>query len=83
MEEYGKINEVLNNIRLFDQNRKQGVIPFFDVCFIGMNSGDINQDNLVLKIFLEEGIQILVAHSFSKIMSLYGKNNQNKSKNYR
>jgi len=39
-----------------------------------MKSGDIEKDNLVLQIFLEEGLQMLVAHSFSKIMSLYGMN---------
>ena len=52
--------------------RQRGLIPFFDVSFLGMMTGDIDEDNLVLQIFLDEGLQIIIAHSFSKIMSLYG-----------
>ena len=48
------------------------MIPFFDVSFLGMMTGDPEKDNLVLKIFVEEGLIVLIAHSFSKIMSLYG-----------
>ncbi len=49
------------------------MIPFFDVSFLGMMTGDVEKDNLVLKVFVEEGLVVLIAHSFSKIMGLYGK----------
>jgi len=54
-------------------HRERGVIPFFDVSFLGMMTGDVEKDNLVLKVFVEEGLVVLIAHSFSKIMGLYGK----------
>ena len=40
---------------------------------MGIKSGSIEKDNLVFQIFIEEGLPIFVAHSFSKLMSLYGK----------
>jgi len=52
--------------------KERGVIPFFDVSFLGMMTGDPEKDNLVLKVFVEEGLVVLIAYSFSKIMSLYG-----------
>jgi len=47
-------------------------VPFFDVSFLGMMTGDTEKDNLVLKVFVDEGLKVMIAHSFSKIMSLYG-----------
>jgi len=63
------IEEWKNLARLM---KERGVVPFFDVSFLGMMTGDTEKDNLVLKVFVDEGLKVMIAHSFSKIMSLYG-----------
>ncbi|XP_031477675.1 aspartate aminotransferase, mitochondrial-like [Nymphaea colorata] len=46
--------------------------PFFDVAYQGFASGDPEKDARAIRIFLEDGHKIACAHSFSKIMGLYG-----------
>jgi Aspartate/tyrosine/aromatic aminotransferase len=45
---------------------------FWDLSFLGLRSGDIYKDAEVLKLFADQGHQMIIAMSFSKIMSLYG-----------
>ena len=47
-------------------------MPFFDVAYHGLCSGDIEKDVLPIRQFAEDGHLMLVSQSFSKNMSLYG-----------
>ena len=51
--------------------RRRGLIPFFDIAYQGFGSG-IDADAFALRHFAAEGIDFLVASSFSKNFSLYG-----------
>lgn len=48
------------------------LFPFFDSAYQGFASGDLKRDAQSIHIFLEEGLQMLVAQSLAKNMGLYG-----------
>ena len=52
--------------------KKNELIPFFDLAHQGFVTGDLDEDAWVIRYFVEEGFQMFVAQSFSKIMGLYG-----------
>ncbi|KAK5048083.1 hypothetical protein LTR84_006273 [Exophiala bonariae] len=48
------------------------LIPFFDCAYQGFASGSISKDNFAIRHFIELGIDMLIAQSFSKNLGLYG-----------
>lgn len=52
--------------------KTKGLLPFFESASQGLASGDLETDVKSIQIFLEEGLQLLVAQSFDKTMGLYG-----------
>jgi len=52
--------------------KSKGLLPFFDSSSQGLASGNLDNDVRPIHIFLEEGLQMLIAQSFSKNMGLYG-----------
>lgn len=51
--------------------QERALIPFLDMAYQGFSQG-IDQDAVALRIFVEAGLNLLVANSFSKSFSLYG-----------
>ncbi|PYH88713.1 aspartate aminotransferase [Aspergillus ellipticus CBS 707.79] len=51
---------------------EQNLVPLFDCAYQGFASGSLSQDNFAIRHFVEEGFEIIIAQSFSKIMGLYG-----------
>ncbi|MGA8163949.1 MAG: amino acid aminotransferase [Waddliaceae bacterium] len=51
--------------------KKQRVIPFFDFAYQGFGQG-LDQDAEAIRLFVEEGHEMLVASSYSKNLGLYG-----------
>ncbi|KAK9816171.1 hypothetical protein WJX74_004554 [Apatococcus lobatus] len=47
-------------------------LPFFDVAYQGFASGSLDEDAYAPRYFVERGIEILVAQSYSKNLGLYG-----------
>lgn len=52
--------------------KKKELLPFMDCAYQGFASGDLDRDAAPVRIFLREGISMLVAQSFSKNFGLYG-----------
>lgn len=52
--------------------KERNLMPFFDNAYQGYASGDLEKDVRSLKIFIEEGIQFIVAQSLAKNFGLYG-----------
>ena len=48
------------------------LFPFFDSAYQGFATGDLKRDAQSIHIFLEEGLQMLIAQSLAKNMGLYG-----------
>lgn len=46
--------------------------PFFDMAYQGFASGDTDKDAYPLRLFIQEGHQLVLAQSFAKNMGLYG-----------
>jgi len=46
--------------------------PFFDTAYQGFVSGNLDKDGYSLRHFVNEGLNIVAAQSFAKIMGLYG-----------
>jgi len=55
--------------KLFKRNK---LFPFFDSAYQGFATGDLKRDAQSIHIFLEEGLQMLIAQSLAKNMGLYG-----------
>ena len=53
--------------------QQKRILPFFDIAYHGLCSGSIEKDSLPIRLFAEDGHQMLVAQTFSKNMALYGK----------
>lgn len=45
---------------------------FFDTAYQGFVSGDLDKDGQSLRLFVNEGLNIVAAQSFAKVMGLYG-----------
>ena len=52
--------------------KKKRLLPFFDMAYQGFASGNIDQDAAAMRMFLEDGHNILLSQSFAKNMGLYG-----------
>lgn len=51
--------------------KKNGLIPFFDLAYQGLGNG-LDEDAFPVRLFAEEGHQMLMAYSCSKNFGLYG-----------
>ncbi|KAK9799361.1 hypothetical protein WJX73_001924 [Symbiochloris irregularis] len=47
-------------------------LPFFDVAYQGFASGSLDEDAYAPRYFLERGLEIIAAQSYSKNLGLYG-----------
>lgn len=63
IDQWTKIGEIMKQKKL---------IPFLDAAYQGFATGSKDVDGKPIKIFLELGIEMLVAQSFSKNLGLYG-----------
>lgn len=52
--------------------KKNNLLPFFDMAYQGFASGDTVKDSQALRMFVEDGHNVLLAQSFAKNMGLYG-----------
>ncbi|XP_022173896.1 aspartate aminotransferase, cytoplasmic-like [Myzus persicae] len=51
--------------------KERKLIPFFDIAYQGMASGDIEEDAWPIRYFHSEGFEFLCAQSFSKTFTMY------------
>ncbi|EFJ44120.1 aspartate aminotransferase [Volvox carteri f. nagariensis] len=58
--------------RLLEVARSGGLVPFFDMAYQGFASGDLDADAASVRLFLEAGLELVLAQSFAKNMGLYG-----------
>lgn len=52
--------------------KRKKIFPFFDVAYQGFASGDPNRDSWAVRHFVDEGLEMCAAQSFSKNFGLYG-----------
>jgi len=52
--------------------KERQLFPFFDLAYHGFISGDFIEDAYPIYLFLEHGLEMFIAQSFSKNMGLYG-----------
>lgn len=52
--------------------KRRGLLAFFDAAYQGFSSGSIEKDGEPIRKFIEMGVEVLVAQSFSKNLGLYG-----------
>jgi len=52
--------------------KKKNLIPFFDSAYQGFTSGDCDRDAAPVRLFAEDGMNVILAQSFAKNMGLYG-----------
>ncbi|GMH43336.1 hypothetical protein BSKO_11258 [Bryopsis sp. KO-2023] len=52
--------------------RSKGHLPFFDVAYQGFATGSLEEDAYAPRLFVEKGLEIFVAQSYSKNLGLYG-----------
>jgi aspartate/tyrosine/aromatic aminotransferase len=52
--------------------KAKGAIPFFDCAYQGYASGDLDTDAFSVRYFESQGIELMVAQSYSKNFGLYG-----------
>jgi len=52
--------------------KEQELLVFFDMAYQGFASGSVDKDAAALRLFADEGHQVLLAQSFAKNMGLYG-----------
>ena len=52
--------------------KEKGAIPFFDCAYQGYASGDLEKDAGSVRLFESEGIEMMIAQSYSKNFGLYG-----------
>lgn len=50
------------------------MFPFFDVAYQGFASGDVDDDIWPVRYFDSRGIEMIVAHTYSKMCGLYSEN---------
>jgi len=51
--------------------QEKGLFPFFDGAYQGFASEDLAKDAASVRLFEEEGFEMLIAQSFSKNFGLY------------
>lgn len=52
--------------KIADLCLKKGLVPFFDVAYQGFASGSLDQDAFSPRLFVQKGLEIFVAQSYSK-----------------
>ena len=52
--------------------KKKDILPFFDMAYQGFATGDLDEDAYAVRLFANEGMNMLLAQSFAKNMGLYG-----------
>nr|XP_029116330.1 aspartate aminotransferase, chloroplastic isoform X2 [Elaeis guineensis] len=57
--------------KLADIIQDKNHIPFFDVAYQGFASGSLDTDAYSVRLFVERGLELLVAQSYSKNLGLY------------
>ncbi|KAF8072598.1 Aspartate aminotransferase P2 [Scenedesmus sp. PABB004] len=55
-----------------DLCKAKGHMPFFDVAYQGFATGDLDKDAFAPRLFVESGLEVMVAQSYSKNLGLYG-----------
>eukprot|EP00879_Flechtneria_rotunda_P027702 GHRR01029689.1.p1 GENE.GHRR01029689.1~~GHRR01029689.1.p1 ORF type:complete len:346 (+),score=121.14 GHRR01029689.1:119-1156(+) len=58
--------------QLADLCKQKGHFPFFDVAYQGFATGDLDKDAFAPRLFVDQGLEIMVAQSYSKNLGLYG-----------
>ena len=58
--------------RIADVCKRNNLYPFFDTAYQGFISGNLDDDAYGLRLFVDQGFEMVVAQSFAKIMGLYG-----------
>lgn len=61
--EWERLSKVIKERKLF---------PFFDMAYQGFATGDVDNDALAVRMFVDHGHEVMVAQSFAKNMGLYG-----------
>ncbi|ORM42386.1 putative aspartate aminotransferase [Babesia sp. Xinjiang] len=49
----------------------RGLIPLLDIAYLGLGTGDVWKDGFAARIFAEKDMDVFIAQSFSKNMSVY------------
>jgi aspartate aminotransferase len=52
--------------------KRKGHFPVFDTAYQGFASGDLDKDAYAVRLFVQEGFEMMVCQSFAKNMGLYG-----------
>lgn len=52
--------------------RSRCLLPFFDLAYQGFATGDLDRDALPVRMFANEGLELICAESFAKNAGLYG-----------
>ena len=52
--------------------KKKKILPFFDMAYQGFATGDVDEDAYAVRLFANEGLDMVLSQSFSKNMGLYG-----------
>jgi len=52
--------------------KEKEILPFLDMAYQGFTSGDVDEDAYCVRLFANEGINMVLAQSFAKNMGLYG-----------
>ena len=52
--------------------KKKKILPFFDMAYQGFASGNLDEDAYAVRLFANEGINMVLCQSFSKNLGLYG-----------
>ena len=60
-----------NNVVMFACWQEKNLFPFFDGAYQGFASEDLAKDAAAVRLFEQEGFDMLVAQSFSKNFGLY------------
>ncbi|RMZ79320.1 hypothetical protein DV737_g3474, partial [Chaetothyriales sp. CBS 132003] len=58
--------------QISDLVKEKEHFPFFDMAYQGFASGDTDRDAYALRLFIQEGHELVLAQSFAKNMGLYG-----------
>ena len=59
-------------MQILNVMQKRHLIPLFDSAYQGFASGDLDADAWAVRLFIDAGMELLVAQSFSKNLGLYG-----------
>ena len=52
--------------------KKKKILPFFDMAYQGFATGDVDEDAYAVRLFANEGLDMVLCQSFSKNLGLYG-----------